>query len=483
MVRAHESDTAQDRSPMRQLPSLLTLCILCTTVVAAGCVGGGSTDPAGAGDGTTGSDGDGDGDGDLPAPEPMAGGELLLEDCGYAVTTPNEATAPRVATAGLGPDGTPRQVHLGFGGSPATTMAITWRTADDETEVSTVQFARGADLSAAELDQTKDGFTFMYTSGFGRAGDPVRIHEAHLCNLEPDTEYSYRVGGGTDAAGADVWSPVYTFRTAPETGDASASVKVLALGDSRDGYDVWHNLLVEAEKRGLPDLILFTGDAVTIGNIQVEWEQFFDEGEFMLARVPMVSAHGNHEFNSVNFAAQFAHPVKADGVETSFAFDYGPLRIVVANDTPVESDEIDGAQRDFIDASFTEGAAQPWKILMHHRSLYSSAENHGSDLGLRRSWSPLIDEHQVDFDLSGHDHNYERSKPLSGGEVAEVGTTYIVSGGAGAPLYGAGSEFWTAASASTHNLVLLTFNGNVSVDAEALTDSGAVIDSFAIAKP
>ena len=61
---------------------------------------------------------------------------------------------------------------------------------------------------------------------------------------------------------------------------------------------------------------------------------------------------------------------------------------------------------------------------------------------------PLFDRYEVDFVLSGHDHNYERTYPVRGDAPHDIwqGPTYIlprgavevVSGGGGAPLYQGG---------------------------------------------
>src|SRR6185503_11028350 len=82
---------------------------------------------------------------------------------------------------------------------------------------------------------------------------------------------------------------------------------------------------------------------------------------------------------------------------------------------------------------------------------YSCGGSHGSDLDLRAGWQPIFDAHKVDIVFSGHDHLYERSRPIRGltgtdpvlaeatmddaAPVAESGTIYVVTGGAGAPLY------------------------------------------------
>src|SRR5262245_29076292 len=197
------------------------------------------------------------------------GGTITPEGCSYTVTTRVGAEAPQVAPSPaevpLGPDPTPKQVRLGFGGDPKTSIAIQWRTADETTEATTVNWGEGA-----ALDHTTTGLTFVYLASVSGTGQPIRMHETHLCGLKPDTQYSYQAG--TDGH----FSPTYTFRTAPDvTVSPDAELVIGVIGDSRGGFSIEKTLVDQVASR-TPDLLLFSGDAVTLGPLQSEWDQFFD---------------------------------------------------------------------------------------------------------------------------------------------------------------------------------------------------------------
>jgi hypothetical protein len=369
------------------------------------------------------------------------GGTLAVEGCGYSVTTRIGAEPPRVASLTAGTDPTPKYLHLGFIGDPKTSMVATWRTPDeDKTKVTVVRYAKGANLSEAALTETGVGITF----GYKATGTTIyQIHQGHMCGLEPGTDYSYQVGGG------GTFSPVYTFRTAPDLAVQPDVESVFGnVGDSRDGYDVWSSLVEEIEKRS-PDLILFSGDAVTVGLTQFEWEEFFGRAESLFARVPIISAHGNHEVNAVNYYSQFPMP----GDQETFGFDWGHAHITVANDTPEDVSYIAGKYKDTITADLERSKNMRWKLFMHHQPLWSASTRHGSSVMLQDAWGGLIDQYRVDLVLAGHDHDYEVSKPLDNGVVQAsnaTGTVYVVNGGAGAELYGNGMDFWTEYSEMTH---------------------------------
>jgi acid phosphatase type 7 len=242
---------------------------------------------------------------------------------------------------------------------------------------------------------------------------------------------------------------------------------------------VWAQLVDELVER-TPDLLLFSGDAVTFGQLQPEWEEFFAVGEPLFAQVPVVSVHGNHDLNSINFYAQFAMP----GDEENFSFDYGHAHITVVNDSPEQLADLSGSTKAFLQNDLAAHAVARWKIVKHHRPVYSASLRHGSDTTLRAEWAPVFDQAQVDLVLNGHDHDYERSRPMRGDEVQASpadGTVYIVSGGAGAELYKNGTDFWTQVSASLHSAITLRGRRELT-EMNAFDQMGSPVDSFTINK-
>jgi predicted phosphodiesterase len=433
--------------------------------VLAGCVAG---NPGGGGDPRTDA-----GPGELV----LEGGSFMLTQCGYPVVSRFGASAPVLGTPVLGDDAAPYHIHLGLAGPPKTSMVVQWATRDQTTLATTVQY--GKKSGAGITEATQEGVTYVFGTGFSGNGPLVRVHETHLCGLEPNTVYTYRVGG-VGADGAEKWSAPHDFRTAPDVTTDDPEIKVLVLGDTRDGYDIWGRLLKQDALAYSPDLILFTGDAVTFGAIQEEWDAYFDAAEGVLESVPMVAAHGNHDTNSVNFFSLFAMP----GNEQVFSLDYGAFHLTMLNDSPEKEEDIAGKERDFLDADLAAHADAPWKIVMHHKPLWSAAGNHGSDPVLQAQWGPLYDQYHVDLVVNGHDHNYERSHPMFGNQVKATpaeGTVYLVAGSAGAELYDNGTGFWTAYSEKTQNSAVLTIRKKL-LRLDAYRADGTAMESFSIDK-
>jgi hypothetical protein len=416
---------------------------------------------------------------DIPPPpsDVLNGGMYQFTQCNYTLTTPNNASAPSPNDDYLGDDPTPTFVHITIDGDPAHAMAMLWRT-NDEDAMNYTRATKVAYGVNGATDTIVEGATFMY---LGVTNNHIRIHESHICGLMPDTVYTYKVGGGP--AGAEVWSKTYTFRTAPDKTDASAMVTALILGDTRGGYATWGMALDSAFAKASPDVIFFSGDAVTLGPTQDEWDTWFMTGGDRLAQTPFSYCHGNHDISSVNYFAQFAQP----GDEQNFDFDFGPLHLAIANDTPIDMADLTGMNATLLDQHLANGSGAPWLIEMNHKPLWTAAAGpHPEDqLPVRMAWQPIIDKYKVDIVFNGHDHDYERTKPMRGataGTTQADGTTYVIAGTAGAQQYPNGTNYWTAVSQMTYNFLIVTIRvGQLQVN--AYRTDGTTLDTVTLTKP
>ena len=406
-----------------------------------------------------------------------SGGTLAIASCGYSVTTKFGAETPKASGSTFGKDPSPQFVHLGFVGDPKTTMVAQWRTADETTTAGFVRYAAGDGLTADQLTEKVTGIEFGYR-GTGTA--IYRMHQAHMCDLQPNTTYSYQVGSTNGSK--QYLSPVYTFHTAPDitaTPDAESMIGVL--GDSRDSAQIWGQLADEVKARAA-DLILFSGDAVLVGLDQSEWDAWLGAAPDTLANTPIVMTDGNHEANAINLYAQFAMP----GDQETFGFDYGYAHFTVANDTPEDDTALTTTTLDAIKADFAASTSARWKLFMHHQPMYSAGQPHLSDLTLRASWAPIVDQYGIDLVLNGHEHQYEITKPLNNNMVQAStanATVYVVQGGAGASLYPVGTDFWTQYSEMTYGASVLHVRRDQLTLDSFRQDGSALTPGFAKTKP
>lgn len=434
-------------------------------VLVAGCTGDdpGSSDTKPAPvpntpSGTTGTTGD--------TSTPVPTSPELGTECNPAIVVPTTSVATgdppqpdaHANVFGAAPD--PSVVRYSWpSNDPSNSASFLWRT-DTATLATVVEYGTGGTLTARV-----EGASFLFD------GDPgeYRIHEVKLCgSLLPNTTYQYRVGGDGH------FSPMYAFTTpgAPGTFD---TYRIGVVGDSRGSYEEWSHIFTAMESYD-PDFYVFTGDAVSYGGNQEEWDAWFRATGETLAHKAMILAHGNHEGLATNYFAQMSLP----GNEQWFTIKYGTLHLVILNDTASGLTGLTD-QAAYLDRSFADAVPGYRGVTAHHQGMYATCTLHGSNETLRDLWVPKYDAYGVQMVFNGHNHLYERSVPIRGGvEVAPTeGAIYITTGGAGAPLYRTfDQEEWFAGAAnSIEHFVIADFSpAGIHVVARDL--AGNVIDDF-----
>jgi hypothetical protein len=372
-----------------------------------------------------------------------------------------------------------RRVRLGLGGNvavestgradPATSIAFAWQT-DDGTTASDVQWGSDPDPTKWAAANHTSGVTWLTPAGMINAAGDERMHEAYVCGLTPATTYYYRVGGG--AAGKEVWSDVFSFTTTPS--DNNASVTFGVTGDSRgENDDAWHLIAQRMHSAGVT-LQLFSGDMVNLAPDQTAWEHWLDSAwkdtdgkPLTLAETLILAAHGNHETHTTLFYGNLVQPQDTSKylkyAELFYSFDVGPVHLVIFDDAFLvdiaQDNKFGGIFGDWLNADLDKAnknrAKVPWIVAVHHHGEFSSG-NHGMDADVLRGRAytvPIWDKYHVNLVLAGHDHNYERSKPLTGPadtptikQSSKDGTTYVICAGSGADSYTPGMSNFTEVS-------------------------------------
>ncbi len=398
----------------------------------------------------------------------------------------------------------PRAVHLTWQNDPATTMTVAWSTADTDlgayrpklwlAPTAAVE-ANGGQLPYADgLVLEGTGETYRESLLGIEVGETTYVvWTVEATGLEPETSYTYRVGTwdaydpATGALTNATLSEPRTFRTGRLKGQREPFEVVLA-GDSRGGHD-------EIAQRidrfaAIPaDFWIFNGD-MTQSGLQEEWDPWMDAMEPLVSERVLMPVQGNHEVFANVYYAQFALPREVDLPEelqeNAWSLDYGNVHFIGLNSNSTELVEDQVA---WLEADLAAAKADPdidWIVATMHHAPYS-ASKHGSTERLQAHWVPLFEQHGVDLVFSGHDHNYERSHPVRGGEVvgAGEGVTYVVAGSFFAPPYKNGQEWWTAVShhGDKRNYVRMKVDGKT-VTLTAWDGEGAeVLDEVTLSKP
>ncbi len=240
---------------------------------------------------------------------------------------------------------------------------------------------------------------------------------AALTALSAGTVYCYEL---LDEAGERVAGP-YGFRTAPGA-DAGERIDILVFGDSGGGGP---DQFAVAEQLGsVPiDFVLHTGDvAYGSGTLPQLEANYFQVYESWLGSFPVFLSSGNHDYATADlgpYREVFHLPENGgpDGAERWYSFDWGPVHVTV-----LDTERGDAAQAEFLERDLA-GTDRPWRIVVAHKGPYSSGV-HGSNGAFRQSYEPILQRHGVQVVFTGHDHHYERTRPMGG-------VTYVLTGGGG----------------------------------------------------
>ena len=186
-------------------------------------------------------------------------------------------------------------------------------------------------------------------------------------------------------------------------------------------------------------LVLLTGDNIYYeGEIEKAADAFERPYAGLLkGGVKFRAALGNHDFRTNRGEDQVAYPgYNMSARYYTFIEQSVQFFALDTNLAAVEARD-DKAWQDQLQWLRTELARSPalWKVVFAHHPVYSSGY-HGSSPVLIAALTPLFAEYGVQLYINGHDHNYERTKPIDG-------TTYITSGN-GALLRPIQGSDWTA---------------------------------------
>jgi len=201
---------------------------------------------------------------------------------------------------------------------------------------------------------------------------------------------------------------------------ASDSFGFVVFGDNRDGNKVFMDLIQKANNEKNIAFAVNTGDLVSLGR-ESEYKTY--QKMISKLKVPVYNVLGNHDgvyggwktFQKL-FGAFY------------YSFDYKNSHFVILNNAFRES--FDNEQFGWLKKDLAATRAKH-KFVFMHKPTFDPSEIHKNYIMSGREVTQelmrLFTKHKVDYVFAGHIHGYAKSE--------RNGVTYIVTGGAGAPLY------------------------------------------------
>ena len=334
--------------------------------------------------------------------------------------------------------------------------------------------------------------------------------------LTPDTDYRYRIRvddkewaagerwdsvpsqrGGYDLAPAGARYDL-RFRTWPASDASTPPTRFVALGDYGVGIrsdsessrrqrriaDVLQHLVEHDDIRFVVSLgdNIYQGEQGQVddesGGEDDDWySSFFQPYRYVISRVPVFPAIGNHDTTDTEGSddrAQMQDNFHTDerfkdqqgrasvGPGLFYRLQYGRDLELVCVDTSQDSED-DSYHRffqvpdhlDWLRSTFSDSDVR-WRIPFSHHPVYCAGPSHHNDEEMLEALVPMFETGGVRLVLAGHEHNFQ---------VSEVdGRTYALSGSGGKireeipeKFDDAGTLAWAAQS----HLLLVEIDGEV----------------------
>jgi len=290
-----------------------------------------------------------------------------------------------------------------------------------------------------------------------------QIFRADVEKLSPGSIYFYKIAG-TD-------NQFSKFRTLSEE---RKNFSFGVLGDNRTNPDKFKKISDEISKYDV-DFFLHTGDLMVDGTKIKQWySQWFTPGRSMFEKAPVLVAWGNHEHpwdkhSGINIFYPDRSQFKNKGY---YSYQNGNVLFVHIN--TFEPFKPGTKQYQWLEKTL-KNCDLPFIIAALHVSAFTGAgHTKGADVKeVRQYVVPLLQKYNVNLVVSGHDHVYDRSE--------YSGTTYVIAGGAGAPLYDPETylnPFSVKSKKCWHYIICNSTTSKLSANAYDI--EGNIIDSFSV---
>jgi len=315
------------------------------------------------------------------------------------------------------------------------------------------------------------------------APDTVYLYQADLTGLTPGFAYSYRVLLDGQNLTPDAG---YSFRAA-----GPGAFSFLVLGDSGTGTaDQLAVALRMATEQ--PDMVLHVGDVGQyVGAYQEYTSYYFEFYWTLMRRVPFFSAPGNHDYMTadaqpyLSIQAQPTSGVPSQDSQRYYSFDRGDVHFIALDsnllDVPAAADRMLTWLAG--DLASTRAA---WKVAFFHHLPYPIEHHVGDPIcdAARERFVPLFDHYGVQLVINGHEHTYQRTKPMRAGVPVDSGlaTIYVVSGGGGGTLHPVVPKDFLAHAESVYHYLRVEADAS-HITIHAIGTDGKEFDRYTLTRP
>jgi hypothetical protein len=295
-------------------------------------------------------------------------------------------------------------IYLSWYADPSTTMTIQWH--DDDPATPLILSSQSIPSSSYSLEK-------------------LSIHTVSLDHLEPDTEYSFRIG-----------EEPFKFRTAPAS--LAKPFRFIVGGDALGSMRLFRKMNKTVLQND-PLFAVIGGDiayAIHSSPVQLpstalqRWLAFLREWTNMRTPdgrlIPFLLVAGNHDIDSNEqglFFKLFAFPEE----KLYRTIDFGNYLRLILLDTG-HFQPIEGAQTDWLEEALKTPFT--YRFAVYHIAAYPSyySFNASKPTQIRTHWVPLFEAHKLPAAFENHNHAYKRTHPLKNNQIDPSGVVYLGDG-------------------------------------------------------
>ncbi|MFH1576516.1 MAG: metallophosphoesterase [Candidatus Margulisiibacteriota bacterium] len=215
-----------------------------------------------------------------------------------------------------------------------------------------------------------------------------------------------------------------TIKAIPEqvisTSATNESFSFIVFGDNRDGDKTFKDLVERVRAEAGVDFIVNTGDFVSNGE-KKQYNNYL--GMVSKLKPKLYHVPGNHDLvkGGDKYFKKYFGPLY-------YSFDYKNSHFIVLNNA--FKGYFDAQQFQWLKKDLAKTGKDHIFVFMH-RPVFDPSEIYKnyvmSGREVTKQLMALFEKYQVDYVIAGHIHGYARAE--------RRGIVYVVSGGAGAPLY------------------------------------------------
>lgn len=230
--------------------------------------------------------------------------------------------------------------------------------------------------------------------------------------------------------------------------------------------------IVQNIHRGNPELVVTTGDNVYPTGRWEDYARNFDPPQYMSSvakRFPFMPSLGNHDLYMDDLRPYFGHFPHLKG-NPYYTFIHKNAQFYALDG---DQDLRPGsAQHAWLKKELAESKSK-WKIVYLHYPMHSSKPM-SEVKEIREAVEDLMAKYNVKLVIAGHEHTYERSKPIKG-------IVHIITGGGGQTAFGFTSAVpdKTAYRKKEYNHVEVSV-GDDALVVRAIGEDGNVFDTSVI---